>query len=118
MSAASPQTRTAREPVLVSMSVLAALQMFFAGSSGVSILTDNDLIAGIMAVGALAVAAAQVGIQFYVRGEVTANANVVEWVKGGKVIAGPANEHVDPGLVVRDTGETPQPPETDPEKEI
>lgn len=98
---------TTREPVLISMSVLAALQVFFAGSAGVSILTDNDLLAGIMAVGALAVGSAQVGVQFYVRGEVTVNSNVVERIEGGKVIAGPANEFVDPGHVVRDLGENP-----------
>lgn len=69
-------TRATSEPVLVSMSVLAGLQFFFIGGAGVSIVSGSPLIAGIFAVGGLGVAAAQTGIQFYVRGQVTPNQKV------------------------------------------
>lgn len=64
-------TRTTPEPVLVTMSVLAGLQFLFAGGAGVSIVADNPLVAGLFAVGMLGTAAAQTGVQFYVRGKVT-----------------------------------------------
>lgn len=99
---------TKSEPVLVAMSILAALQFFFAGATGVSLFTGSELVAGIMAAGSLATAAAQTGIQFYVRGQVIPMADVAEMVKDGKVIAGPANDVVTtPGAVVRDVGEMP-----------
>ena len=95
-------TGTTSEPVLVTMSVLAALQFFFAGATGVSIFTGSELVAGVMAAGSLAVAAAQTGIQFYVRGQVTPNDTVVERVApDGTVVAGDANDMVTPGTVVR-----------------
>lgn len=59
------------EPVLLWMSILAALQVLFGGWSGIQLLADNETLAAFGAVGVLAVAAAQVGVQFYVRGQVT-----------------------------------------------
>jgi len=60
-----------REPVVLVMSILAALQFLFGGWAGVQVLAGNPVLAGVGAVGVLAVAAAQVGLQFYVRGQVT-----------------------------------------------
>lgn len=94
------------EPVLVAMSILAGLQLFFGGAAGVSILSDNATLAGVMAVGVLAVAAAQGGIQFYVRGQVTPNTDVVERVDGRTVIAGEANDVLLSGEEIRELGDT------------
>lgn len=55
-----------REPVVVVMSVLAALQVL-AGGAALTELIGPQL-AGVLI---LAVAALQVGVQFYVRGQVT-----------------------------------------------
>lgn len=65
------ENRTTSEPVLVAMSILAGLQFLFAGGAGVSLVADSPLVAGIFAVGMLGTAAAQTGVQFYVRGKVT-----------------------------------------------
>lgn len=54
------------EPVLIAMSVLAGLQILGAGAA----LTDV-VGASVAALFALVVAAAQAGVQFYVRGKVT-----------------------------------------------
>lgn len=107
MSYSHTPDQTRNEPVLVAMSILAALQFFFAGATGVSLFTGSDLVAGIMAAGSLATAAAQTGIQFYVRGQVTPMADVSELVKDGKVIAGPANDILPSGVTVREVGEPP-----------
>lgn len=98
---ASTKTKTS-EPVLITMSILAALQILFGGVGGVTYLSDNELIAAICAVGMVAVGAAQVGVQFYVRGQVVPMDNVVEYTdRGGNVIAGPANNLVSEGAPVR-----------------
>lgn len=55
-----------REPVLIIMSVLAGLQVFVGGAAFSELVSLR--VAGLMA---LAVAALQVGFQFYVRGKVT-----------------------------------------------
>lgn len=80
-----------REPVLIVMSVLAALQILTAGAA------LGDVIgAQLAALLVLAVAAAQSGVQFYVRGAVTPNQAVAakvdearEGVVGGE--AAPAD---------------------------
>lgn len=54
------------EPVLVAMSVLAALQVLTAGSALANVIGPDAA-----ALAVLVVAAAQAGIQFYVRGQVT-----------------------------------------------
>jgi hypothetical protein len=64
-------TRTKREPVVVVMSALAALQFFFAGWSGINFVQGNPTLTAIGIIGNLAVAALQTGAQFYVRGQVT-----------------------------------------------
>lgn len=113
MSYSHTPDQTKNEPVLVAMSILAALQFFFAGATGVSLFTGSDLVAGIMAAGSLATAAAQTGIQFYVRGQVTPMSDVAELVKDGKVIAGPANDILPSGATVREVGEPPVQAESD-----
>lgn len=60
-----------REPVLLPMSILAALSFLFSGTAGITILSGYPTVGAISALGALCVAAAQFGIQFYVRGQVT-----------------------------------------------
>ncbi|TWJ15023.1 hypothetical protein LX16_0720 [Stackebrandtia albiflava] len=54
-----------REPVLIIMSVLAALQVFVGGAAFSELVSVR--VAGLLA---LSVAALQVGMQFYVRGRV------------------------------------------------
>lgn len=97
------------EPVLISMSILAGLQTFFAGSTATTVMVEADpLLTAIFAFGALAVGAAQFGIQFYVRGRVAPVESIVERVNGdGMVVAGPANEIVPEGEVVRPAGADP-----------
>ena len=62
---------TKREPVVLVMSILAALQVLFGGWAGIQILNSNETLAAVGTLGVLAVAAAQVGVQFWVRGQVT-----------------------------------------------
>lgn len=98
-------TTKTREPVLVSMSILAALQILFGGIGGVTYLSDNELIAAICAVGMVAVGAAQVGVQFYVRGQVVPLESVVERLADdGSVVAGPANDRELENAYVRNIG--------------
>lgn len=98
-------TTKTREPVLVSMSILAALQILFGGIGGVTYLADNELIAAICAVGMVAVGAAQVGVQFYVRGQVVPLESVVERLADdGSVVAGPANDRELENAYVRNIG--------------
>lgn len=58
------------EPVLISMSILAAFQMFFGGIGATGYFQESPVIGAIGAFGSLAVASAQLGIQYYVRGRV------------------------------------------------
>lgn len=104
MSATANKTGN-QEPVILWMSILAGLQMFFSGGAGVSVLMDNEMFAAILAVGGLAVASAQVGVQFYVRGEVTVNSNVVEYrTSDGRVIAGAGHDGLSEGEPIREVG--------------
>lgn len=67
----NPNQTQKREPVLVVMSVLAGLQFFFGGISATGYFADNLVVGAVGAFGNLATAAAQVGMQFFVRGQVT-----------------------------------------------
>lgn len=60
-----------REPVVLVMSVLAGLQFLFGGAAGITALSGYPIVAAIAACGTLATSAVQVGVQFYVRGQVT-----------------------------------------------
>lgn len=82
----TPAATRQRDPVLAVMSTLAAMQVMVAGSA----LTDviGPRLAGLLG---LMVAAAQVGLQFYVRGQVTPSATVVATrSQDGTVVAGPS----------------------------
>jgi hypothetical protein len=59
------------EPVAVVGSILAGLYVLFGGFSGIEALNHNPSWAAAGSLGVLAVAAAQVGLNFYVRGRVT-----------------------------------------------
>lgn len=74
-------------PVLLWMSILAALQVLAAGSALTDVIGSE-----VAALFALTVAALQIGVQFYVRGQVTPWQDVIAKVDaGGTAIAGPAH---------------------------
>lgn len=74
-------------PVLLWMSILAALQVLSAGSALADVIPYK-----VAALFALTVAAAQAGVQFYVRGQVTPWQDVIAKVSAdGTAIAGPAH---------------------------
>lgn len=94
------------EPVLLWMSILAGLQTFFAGSTATTVMIESDrILTAVFAFGALAVGAAQFGVQVYVKGKVVPTEDVVEMrTTDGRVIAGEANEVVPVGSTVREVG--------------
>jgi hypothetical protein len=74
-------------PVLLWMSILAALQVLSAGSALADVIPYK-----VAALLALTVAAAQAGVQFYVRGQVTPWQEVIsKRALDGLAIAGPAH---------------------------
>lgn len=77
---------TRPSPVLLWMSILAALQVLTGGAA----LGDfiGVKLAGLLV---LTVAALQTGVQFYVRGQVTPWQDVISKVSDGVAIAGPAH---------------------------
>lgn len=111
--------RKQTEPVLVTMSVLAGLQYFFATLAGAGILMDlNPVVPIIAAGGMLLTASVQMGVQFYVRGQVTPTADVVESVTGdGTVVAGPASE-IPAGTPIRQLGSLYQPERLTPDDHL
>lgn len=80
-------------PVVIMMSILAALQMLFGGLAALN-LPDGSYSATVLTVGAfgtLAVAAAQFGLQFYVQNLVTPHVDVAAYKNdSGNIVAGPA----------------------------
>lgn len=60
-----------REPVVLPLSILTGLAFLFAGIGGITSLSGYPIIASVAAVGSLTVAAVQVGVQFWIRGQVT-----------------------------------------------
>jgi hypothetical protein len=74
-------------PVLLWMSILAALQVLSAGSALADVIPYK-----VAALLALTVAAAQAGVQFYVRGQVTPWQDVIaKLTPSGTPVAGPAH---------------------------
>lgn len=74
-------------PVLLWMSILAALQVLTGGAALAEVIGTQ--VAGLAV---LTVAAMQTGVQFYVRGQVTPWETVVSKTTGdGRVVAGPAH---------------------------
>lgn len=102
MSKHSNGSTKASEPVLLTMSILAGAAILLGGLGA----SGNETLQEVSTYGMLAVGAITAGIQFYLRGVVTENSNVVERVADGNVIAGPANELVQEGHVVRRVGES------------
>lgn len=75
-----------RNPVLAVMSTLAALQLLLASSAAGDVISKKTLALLLAMVGAV-----QLGIQFYVRGQVTPWDTVVaQRVDGGAIVAGPS----------------------------
>lgn len=102
-TAAQPNVKKS-EPVLITMSILAGASILLGGFGT----TGNETLETISAFGMLAVGAITAGIQFYLRGQVTENSSVVERVtEDGRIVAGVANEFVEPGDTVRVKGERP-----------
>lgn len=80
-------------PVVITMSILAALQFLFGGLVTLNLPDDsyNATILTVGAFGTLAVAAAQSGIQFYVQNLVTPHVDVAAFRDHhGEIVAGPA----------------------------
>lgn len=79
-------------PVVIIMSILAALQFLFGGLSALNLGDNgNQTILVIGAVGTLCVAAAQAGIQFYLQNLVTPQVDVASYRNAeGVLVAGPA----------------------------
>lgn len=84
MTLIAPRDNT--QPVILAMSILASAQLLFAGAGLSEVIGAKAVFIGL-----LLIAAAQGGIQFWVKNQVTAVANVVAQLDaGGKVVAGPA----------------------------
>jgi hypothetical protein len=73
--------RTDSEPVIITLSVLAFLQLLFAGAGLGDIIGEQVVFLGMLVVGA-----AQGGIQFWLRGQVVAADNVVAYVSPESVV--------------------------------
>lgn len=70
-----------------------------------TVLTDlHEAIPVTLGVATAIVAAVQIGLRTYTAGQVTATGAVVEVRDGGQVLAGPANDKVDTGGLVRTIG--------------
>lgn len=75
-----------RNPVLAAMSTLAGLQFIVGGA-----MTQNLVSKQVGATMLLLIAGVQLGVQFYVRGQVTPTDNVVaQTTSAGVIVAGPA----------------------------
>jgi small basic protein len=88
---APPMTKS--RPVVITMSILAALQMLFGGLAALNLPDGsfNETVLAIGAFGTLIVAAAQFGVQFYVQNLVTPQVDVAAYRdKTGEIVAGPA----------------------------
>ena len=94
------------QPVMVTGSILAALHAFFAGSAATTVMIEaSPTLTAIFAFGNLATAAAQIGVNHWVKGQVVPVDLVVERVgDGGSVVAGPANDRELENAYIRDLG--------------
>lgn len=81
--------------------VYAALGVLMAST----VLTDlHESIPVALGVATAVVGAVQIGLRTYVAGQVTSTDDVVEVRDGGQVLAGPANDKVEPGHTIREIG--------------
>ena len=94
------------QPVMVTGSILAALHAFFAGSAATTVMIEaSPTLTAIFAFGNLATAAAQIGVNHWVKGQVVPVDLVVERVgDGGSVVAGPANDRELENAYIRNLG--------------
>lgn len=90
---------TKSRPVVITMSVLAALQVLTAGAALTDVLGKD-----IAALFVLAVAAVQAGVQFYVQAQVVPVQDVGSYIdKTGEMVSGPAAPPAgEPAAVVKD----------------
>lgn len=100
-------------PVVITMSLLAALQMLFGGITTLNLPDGsyNEVALTIGAIGTLIVASAQFGVQFYVQNLVTPMQDVAAFRDNtGQIVAGPAAPPAGADATVRNdrTGEVTQ----------
>ena len=98
------QTRT--PPVIDTLTrVLGAVYATLGALMASTVLTDLHESIPVALGGATAVVGAvQIGLRTYVAGQVTSTDDVVEVRDGGQVLAGPANDQVEPGHTIREIG--------------
>lgn len=94
-------------PVVITMSILAALQMLFGGLAALNLPDGSysEMALTIGAIGTLVVASAQFGVQFYVQNLVTPHVDVASYRnKEGELVTGPAAPpEEDPARVLNET---------------
>ena len=98
------QTRT--PPVIDTLTrVLGAVYATLGALMASTVLTDlHESIPVALGVATAVVGAVQIGLRTYVAGQVTSTDDVVEVRDGGQVLAGPANDQVEPGHTIREIG--------------
>jgi hypothetical protein len=104
----TPPAPSRRSPVVAVMSTLAAMQVLVSGAA------LGDVVgAKVAALLVLMVAAAQVGLQFYVRSQVTPWQTVAaQRVEDGSLVAGPAAVDAPAGAPVEEPAPTVDPAKT------
>lgn len=89
------------EPVLIGQSILAALAFIFGGITTMAATTNNDILAMIGGVGTLVTGGLNIGVGYYVRGEVTPNGSVAAYInpegeaRAGEAISAPTGAPVE-----------------------
>lgn len=98
------QTRT--PPVIDTLTrVLGAVYATLGALMSATVLTDlHEAIPVALGIATAVVGAVQIGLRTYVAGQVTTTDDVVEVRDGGQVLAGPANDQVEPGHTIREIG--------------
>ena len=85
--------------------VLGAVYAALGALMASTVLTDlHESIPVALGVATAVVGAVQIGLRTYVAGQVTSTDDVVEVRDGGQVLAGPANDQVEPGHTIREIG--------------
>lgn len=97
---------TSTPPVIDTLTrVLGAVYAALGALMASTVLTDlHESIPVALGVATAVVGAVQIGLRTYVAGQVTSTDDVVEVRDGGQVLAGPANDKVEPGHTIREIG--------------
>ena len=97
---------TSTPPVIDTLTrVLGAVYAALGALMASTVLTDlHESIPVALGVATAVVGAVQIGLRTYVAGQVTSTDDVVEVRDGGQVLAGPANDQVEPGHTIREIG--------------